>query len=364
MKKLLTSILALTLVSSMSITAFAATNDGTADTNIDVNGKYQAGTPTAEVISVDIAWDAMDFTYTAPSKGTWNTATHQYENAVAGGWAATSGTDPKITLTNHSNIGVKANFDFTSEVDGLNGSFTNDTLTLATAEGTELIDAPKGETFFSVSGSAIDKDEALGTITVTVANAVTTVSTAEELLATADKDGNFKLANDIDLGDSQLDITSGNYMLDLNGHTLSGTNDTRVIMLCGGSEATVRNGSVTNEYGNSRGGAIEVEENGELVLENCKLTGYNNPLWVLGGATVTNCELTGTNSRTFLIHIGSAGVLALSGNVKLSNTNGFSDVGGTIKALAGTYNFDVSSYVDTNLYTVTNDGTTWIVTAK
>ena len=32
--------------------------------------------------------------------------------------------------------------------------------------------------------------------------------------------------------------------------------------------------------------------------------------------------------------------------------------------LAGTYNFDVSSYVDTDIYNVTNDGIIWTVTEK
>ena len=174
MKKLLAGIVSLALAASMSIPAFAAnsaTNDGTAGTEITVTGTYKEAEAPAEVVSIDLVWDAMDFTYTTPSKGDWNANTHKYENASAGGWAATTGTDPKITVTNHSNVGVMTTFAFQSEIEGLNGSFTKDTLTLATAEGTAVAAAPNGETAFSVSGSAISEDQKLGTITVTVAKA-------------------------------------------------------------------------------------------------------------------------------------------------------------------------------------------------
>ena len=128
----------------------------------------------AEVISVDISWDSVEFTYTAPSKGTWNPETHEYKNAAEGGWTATGGTDPKITVTNHSDTAVKVSFAFTTVVEGLNGIFTNDALVLDCADDTEEANAPTDEIFFSVSGSRIDADQVLGTITVTVTkNAIT-----------------------------------------------------------------------------------------------------------------------------------------------------------------------------------------------
>ena len=78
MKKTLSIILALVIALSLSVTAFAATNDGTSDTEITVNGSFVSGTAADEKISVDIVWDAMDFTYTAASQGTWNPVTHTY----------------------------------------------------------------------------------------------------------------------------------------------------------------------------------------------------------------------------------------------------------------------------------------------
>lgn len=143
-------------------------NDGTGTTNITITGIYQAGTTSAEVISVDLVWENMDFTYTAPSKGTWNPESHSYDGATAGGWAATNGTDPKITVRNHSNTEIKADFAFSSGIEGLNGSFTKDAIILNTAVGTERDNAPKAETSFSVSGTAIDANKVLGNIIVTV----------------------------------------------------------------------------------------------------------------------------------------------------------------------------------------------------
>ena len=148
----------------------------TTDTNvreITVTGVYQAGTASDEIISVDVVWDAMDFTYTDASEGTWNPATHTYDGATDGVWS----TDTKaITVTNHSNVAVNAALDFTAEVDGIVGSFTEDSgnandniLELATAEDTTVEDAPTATAHFGIGGAAIDANQQLGTITVTVA---------------------------------------------------------------------------------------------------------------------------------------------------------------------------------------------------
>ena len=79
MKKLFATILAVAMLASVSVTAFAATNDGTQDTKITVNGSYVSGAAGSSVISVDIEWEAMNFTYSATSEGTWNPATHAYD---------------------------------------------------------------------------------------------------------------------------------------------------------------------------------------------------------------------------------------------------------------------------------------------
>lgn len=176
MKKLFATLLAVAMLVSVSVTAFAAeTNNGTQDTEITVNGSFVSGTAGSSVISVDIAWDAMDFTYTAASQGTWNPATHAYDGATAGGW---SDNTPAITVTNHSNVAVNATLGFTPDVTGVVGTFTeasgtaNDgVLELATAESTEVANAPTATANFGISGAAIDADQQLGTITVAIAKA-------------------------------------------------------------------------------------------------------------------------------------------------------------------------------------------------
>ena len=377
MKKFLASALAFALAISTSVTAFAAntdTNDGTKGTDITVNGTYQAAEAPADVTSVDIVWDNMDFTYTAPSKGTWNASTHEYGNATEGGWAATGGTDPKITVTNHSNVTVNASFAFAAVVDGLNGSFTKTALVLDSAEGTERSNAPTGETAFSVSGSAIDADKSLGTITVTVGKAVpVTISSAEELLDSAASGGIFKLADNIDLGSETLRIASDRYILDLNGHTLSSSASASVIVVEEGATLTVKNGSLTN----TADGAVALNNDfGTVIVDGCTISGGNGAYAIQssGKMAVKDSVLHGLfGEYTVMVEnkhasAGKYGELTLSGNVQMDgsiNVFKFMDpVAPTVKALAGTYNFDVSSYVDADIYNVTNDGTIWTVTAK
>ena len=158
-----------------SLTENPSTGNGDGKYNIEIVGTYTPGATTGEIISVDIAWDAMDFTYTAASQGTWNPVTHTYEGATAGGW---SDNTPAITVTNHSNVAVNATLGFTPDVTGVIGTFTeasgteNDNiLNLATAVGTDVANAPTATANFGISGAAIDADQKLGTITVSIAKA-------------------------------------------------------------------------------------------------------------------------------------------------------------------------------------------------
>ena len=113
MKKVIISILSLAMTVSMAVPAFA-------DTTADVQGKYKAGAESPVTISADITWEDMTFDYTEGEK-TWNTETHQVDQAD-GKWTS----DTKaITVTNHSNVGIMAKFNFAPEGD-IEGSFTKD----------------------------------------------------------------------------------------------------------------------------------------------------------------------------------------------------------------------------------------------
>ena len=343
---------------SLSVTAFAATNDGTQDTEITVNGTYTPGTTADEIISADIAWDAMDFTYTGASQGTWNPVTHAYEGAIEGGW---SNNTPAITVTNHSNVAVNATLGFTANVTGVVGTFTeasgteNDNiLNLATAEGTEVANAPTATANFGISGAAIDADKTLGTITVTIAKNV--IDTFAELQAAVNNGGTVKLGGDITLEDYLNIYAASPLLLDLNGHTITGTNKSVYLM---SGTCTIRGGSITvtsTNAVNNFGDTLTIDQCTISSASGCAL--YNGS----GDATVKNSTLSRTDN--WYVVYAAEGTVSLEGTVDLSGTIKEND-GGKVTVLPGTYNFDPTSYVDTNTYTVTDNGDgTWTVAEK
>ena len=158
-----------------SLTESPSAGNGKGKYNIEIVGTYTPGTAGSSVISVDIAWDAMDFHYRGASQATCNPVTHTYDGATDG---SLSDNTPAITVTNHSNADVNATRGFTANATSVVGTFTeasgteNDkVLELATAVGTEVDNAPKATAKFGISGAAIDADKTLGTITVTIAKA-------------------------------------------------------------------------------------------------------------------------------------------------------------------------------------------------
>ena len=377
MKKILSIILALAMALSMSVTAFAATNDGTSGTDITVNGTYTPGTAADEKISVDIVWEAMNFTYTAPSQGTWNPATHAYEGATEGGW---SDNTPSITVKNHSNVAVNATLDFKADVAGVVGTFTetsgtaNDkVLELATAEGTEVSAAPTATANFGISGAAIDADKTLGTITVTVAKTgsaeggetATGVTTLEALQAAVNAGGTVKLGGDITT-DQDLTVSTGTPVtIDLNGFTLTSSAENTIYILPD-TVCTVKGGTVSNTTDRK----AVVHNLGTVTFENCTLNANNYyPLYNNCTATVTGSTLNGIiNGYSICNDQGYSDTvtLTLSGTMYMAGgiRNGYA--ASVVTILPGTYNnFDPTSYVDADTYTVTdNGGGTWSVTAK
>ena len=315
MKKTLSIILALVMALSLSVTAFAATNDGTSDTEITVNGYFVSGTAADEKISVDIVWDAMDFTYTAASQGTWNPVTHTYEGATEGGW---SDNTPAITVKNHSNVALNATLDFTPDVAGVIGTFTeasgteNDNiLNLATAEGTEVANAPTATANFGISGAAIDADKTLGTITVTIKTA-TVVTTFAELQAAVNNGGTVKLGGDITLEDYLNIYAASPLLLDLNGHTITGTNKSVYLM---SGTCTIRGGSITvtsTNAVNNFGDTLTIDQCTISSASGCAL--YNGS----GDATVKNSTLSRTDN--WYVVYAAEGTVSLEGTVDLSGT--------------------------------------------
>ena len=368
MKKLFAALLAGAMLASMSVTAFAATNDGITPTDITVNGTYTPGAMADEKISVDIAWDAMNFTYTGASQGTWNPETHAYEGATEGGW---SNNTPAITVTNHSNVAVNATLGFTASVDGVIGTFTetsgteNDkVLELATAVGTTLENAPKATANFGISGAAIDADKTLGTITVAIAKNV--IDTFAELQAAVNAGGTVKLGGDIDVGSSNYVIVNNgvNVIIDLNGYTVSSDNHPAISAMPD-SVYTIKNGTVTNTANMNEA----IYNCGTLTVQNCTLNANNYfPLYNNCIATVTDSTLNPNNSDESIINdlaYSDTVTLTLSGTVNMTGGIYNRYAASVVTVLPGKYNFDPTSYVDAGAYTVTDNGDgTWTVAAK
>ena len=327
---------------------------------ITVTGVYQAGTTADEKISVDIMWDAMDFTYTAPSQGTWNPATHAYDGATAGGW---SDNTPAITVKNHSNADIYATLDFTTDVTGIVGTFTeasgtaNDNiLELATAVGTEVANAPTATANFGISGAAIDADKALGTITVTIAKVVE-ATTYEALQAAVENGGLVKLGGDITLSDNLYTTAVSPLVLDLNGYTITGSN--YAVWLNPKTCTIIRGGSITSEY------RAVINHGGTLTIDQCTISAGSTVLVndkSIAVTTVKNSTLISDNGAID----SDRGSVSLEGTVKLSGEIYGGEFNENVTVLAGTYSFDPTSYVDADTYTVNYndyDGT-WTVAAN
>lgn len=198
MKKIIAMLLAVVMAAAMVVPVFAedptsTTVNSAKDHSIDVQGKFSGASASGDVISVGIAWDAMTFTYSEASAGTWNPANHAYTGNSTAGW---SDNKSGITVTNHSNVPVDAEFSFAAATGVTttgtfyhkleNNAFSDVAMPnfrLASAVGTEVSAAPSGTIYFGVSGAAISSDTTLGTITVKIAKSKTvktvTVNTTE-----------------------------------------------------------------------------------------------------------------------------------------------------------------------------------------
>lgn len=170
MKKITALILALTLVMSMSITAFATTI-GTGDQDIDVKGKYLDNSTTPTIYSVDVTWGAMEFTYTESGAMTWNPADHTYTDSTSAAWVANGNA---VTVTNHSNAEVMASFAFNA-LDAYNtvtGSFDIESETLDAGVEGGYDNADKVVATLTLTGSlaeTVTNFTKVGTITVKIA---------------------------------------------------------------------------------------------------------------------------------------------------------------------------------------------------
>ena len=381
MKKFFSTMIALAMLAATPLTVFAtgsSSNTG-GNTEIDVNGKYIEGNA-ATMISVDITWDDMSFEYNDGER-TWDPNKHEYITS-GGSWTNEKKT---VNVKNHSNTAVKAEFSFASSLDGITGSFDNKTLQLETAVGKAVENAPAASTNFGISGSKINTDAKLGTITLNISadtnsdvtvpeessdvkleqntSGVTSqgdgITTYEQLAKAIKNGGDIKLDGDIKITNPIAVNVSTE--INLNSHRLIGNSGT---MFTAGKETsfTLSNGNIELNEGCcvTANGAQKVKlstctvktgnglvcnvENSEVMFDNCDITAKsikNNIIKMISA----NKELIFRNHNKFLGQISSDSNLQIS----FANSN-------------CTLGFDPSKYTNNAASIEKNDAeNTWTV---
>lgn len=119
-------------------------------------------TYTVDIVSVEITWGAMEFTY---SDGTWNAETHTYEGE---GWMPDETDGNRITARNNGNVAVSVSYCYTQTNSTVSGSFTD-----GQAPITAPVALPVGDTkkvWLILNGKPTETLEkaVLGSVTVTI----------------------------------------------------------------------------------------------------------------------------------------------------------------------------------------------------
>ena len=375
MKKLFACVLALAMAAAMAAPALAEESATTTDRTANVT---QEGNPTRipvhatykgpqDVVSVDIVWDAMDFTYISEDAGTWDPANHTYTPPTNTGWnwnkpegASETQTAPKITLTNHSNIGVNAVFGFKTDIEGLEGTFSPEACSFARAkENTAYNAAPSDSTTFSLDGTGIDAEQDLGNITVTISKGeiYETLDRLQAAIVNAADGDTITLGADIiDTGDgtsnAPLHINQGqDIVLDLNGHTMSSKTSSSIIWNQG--TLTIKNGTVihSNEEPNKEYSVIINE--GSLTADGLELKNeYGRAITARSNSTRTNV----THCTLYSGEHSTESTLVLQANARIADCS-ITNIGAEVNGEAICF---VRDTPDDNIYTLTIGGDTTV----
>lgn len=167
MKKIVSLCLALALVMSLGITAFANETDvGLGDYSTAVTGSTVNSTTGGTVFSVDITWSDMDFIYHGAQAPVWDAENHTYTEGAAAYWEGWG----HIKVANNSNAGITATPSYTAAAgyEDATMRFDTDKLCVGTAEfGEQRANA----IYVTPTGSLPNdtQDKTIGTITITIA---------------------------------------------------------------------------------------------------------------------------------------------------------------------------------------------------
>ena len=178
MKKIAVLLLALSLVFTMAFSASAAgemTGVGSTAQTVTINlADGVGGTETETVYYIDVAWANTTLTYTltdAEEVIEWDPHNHVYKvsegaNAEAGVWSEPM----KLTIVNHSNIGIHAEITGMGDFNEMHLGASADTADLPAAdEGDSLNNPGKAPTFtFTITPSGIPTTNFTTNVTLTI----------------------------------------------------------------------------------------------------------------------------------------------------------------------------------------------------
>lgn len=150
MKKLFAILLAIALLCTMSVSAFAATVDTTgSETSKDLTVKYAEGQKN-HAHAATIQWNSMEFTYHAGTQ-TWNTETMkwEYEDGV---WSEAS----TVKVSNKSSEAITVKFAFTAaeQANGVTGITVKQNGTEVGESGHSIAKATEGSS--TANGTATE----------------------------------------------------------------------------------------------------------------------------------------------------------------------------------------------------------------
>lgn len=345
------ALLSLGIAAAFSLPTLAATVGG-AGTSQNVQGNL-VGTGVKRVpdsvISVDLLWEDMTFTYEEGDKGDWDPEDHVYVGGASGTWSANK---PEITLRNHSNVYVVAEFAFAS-ADGVGAegtfyqkqpSITDDgytytalkaneqSLTLRSAVGTEKTNPPTGAVCFGITSGTVTKDQTVGTVTVTVKKDPRSfVYSAEELVEAIENieisqtGGTVVLGCDIDLSEigiyscffMNIGSAEAPFVLDLGGNTLVTSIDVR-----DDSYVTIQNGAIDGRQNSFSMISVYVSPTSQakLLLDHVEILAYDDDLALEntnGTVTIKDSVLHGTEPDGMMSIYNDGGSLTLEGTTTL-----------------------------------------------
>ena len=182
MKKILAMALALVMTFGLSVNALAVEPDelttteapynvSTGTVSVTVNEGVDAGI----VYSVTVEWTDTEVIYQKAGEGRWNPETHAYDNATQDGWTNNTAA---VKVTNHSNAAVDAVVENSVNNTGVSYELDPAEFNLATAENTEVEEAPSQTVTITAEGTPTAGSD---TFTVTITAAVPAVPQTIEL---------------------------------------------------------------------------------------------------------------------------------------------------------------------------------------